>query len=535
MDFNKPSSIQDTANALGVLYRTVRVLKFYPAGHPVRRSSVVAAHEAMMQALEGRILLLSCGRTGFSFPDGDPLTDTSRRTSALSYELFIRRVQKIIFAHDLFLEDLLELCKILCLSPDTIQQSGGIDAVMAARGIRTIRVNEFDPAAIDWKRRQIEQAGVIPPGIDDVDIVDETPPAGEQPPDQPERPAPERQLQTLLERLATCSDDDTYLLLTRQAVTCADALRSCHEAHLIFPLFDVFAEHADDESRSAGTRECASFAIEQIAATGDVVQTVFAHVDQGNGVSKQALHAIVKAGGAGAMTAAVELMGSTSNPRTRKMLSSLLAGLGEDAVPVLLDFMHDPRWFIIRNICVILGSIASRRAVTALTQYLSHSDLRVRKEAVRSLAQIGGDEAEAAILGILRGADSALYPQAIASLGGMKSRKSVPELMRIICSRDLFLTSLSFKMNALAAITSINDRAVAPQLIALLRERHLLSAARRKTLKTAIAVCLGRLGDVRAVPPLRKLISSGGELGAACAEAIALIESAEGRPGEFSR
>lgn len=534
MNFYRPPTTQGTLDALGSLYRAVRAWRFYPVGHPNRRNSLNLAHAALLQQLDGNTLSLACSRTGFSFPDGEFLKDPTGLTVALAYELFVRRVQKITFSHDLFQEDLLELCKIVCLTPEAIQQSGGIDTVMAARGIRSIWVNEFDLAAIRRKRHMVEQAGIIPQGVDAAETGGDTPPDVEQQPPQTDALPPEQQLQGLLGRLIICGDNDIYLRLIRQAVSCADNLQSRHDSHLLFPLIELLAGHTGDDARSEIMRDAAQFALEQIITTGEVLQVMLERTGLDNGVSKKALHAVLKAGGATTITAAVELIGRTSSLRVRKILSTTLGSLGEAAVPPLLNLMHDSRWFIIRNICAILGAIASGEALPALSKCLRHPDLRVRKEAIRSLAQLGGHEAETAIIGILRGTDTALFPQAIASLGAMKSRKSLAELLKIVFSRDLFLKSLPLKIDALAAIASIGDRQATPHLIRLLEERYLLAAVRRKQLKVAIAVCLGKLGDARAVPILKKLASGGGELGAACSEAIVLIEKAEGRADGIS-
>ena len=530
MDFYRPPTTQVTLDALGTLYRAVRTWRFYPKGHPTRRSSLILSHGAMLKLLDGNSLLLACSRSGFCFPDGELLKDASGLTAALAYELIIRRVQKITFLEDLFQEDLLEFVKILCMSPESVQQSGGFEALMALRGIRSIWVNEFDLTVIRGNRLKVEESGTIPQGIDDAETEPDTAPVVEQQP-PPEALSPEQQLQELLGQLAACSEEDIYLTLTRQAVTCADNLQSDHKTHLIFPLIELLAGHADSDKRSTNMREAAQFAIEQIVATGEVLRFMLEQIDENANVPKKALHAVLKAGGTAAITAAVELMGRTTSLKARRTLSNILAGLGDVAVPVLLDLMHDSRWFIIRNICAILGSIASREALQALIKSLHHPDPRVGKEAIRSLALIGGTEAESAILDILHDTEPALYPQAIASLGGMKSRKSVTELIRIVVSKELFLQSLTLKIDALAAIALIGDRQVTPQLVALLEERHLLAAARWKQLKAAVAACLGKLGDTAAVPVLQKLAASErGELGSACSDALAMIEKTEGRP-----
>lgn len=528
MDFYRPATTQGTLDALGNFYRAVRAWKFYPNGHPTRRSSLSLAHTAMLNLLDGKTLSLVCGRTGFSFPDGEFLKDASRVSTALAYELFVRRVKKITFLHDLFQEDLLELLKILCLPPETIQQSGGIETIMAASGIRSIWVNEFDLTAIGKKRRKIELAGIIPKGIDEVESGGDTAPAAERQPPPPDPLPPEQQLQAVLGRLTTCVDEYTYPRLVKQAVACADNFQARHEAHLLFPLIELLANHVSDEARSGEMRDCAQFAIEQIITNGELLQIVIELTGQDNGVSKKALFVVLKAGGAAAVTSVIEQMGRTTSLKARKALSVMLGSLGEPAVPALLNLIHDSHWFIVRNICAILGSIGSREALTPLTECLYHADLRVRKEAIRSLTLLGGHEAEDAILGILNGTDTALYPQAITSLGGMKSRKSLARLLKILFSRDLFLKSLPLKTDALAAIALIGDRQVTPHLITLLEERHLLAAERGRQLKTAIAACLGKLGDARALPSLKKMASDSGAVGSACSDAILMIEKKEG-------
>jgi HEAT repeat protein len=221
-------------------------------------------------------------------------------------------------------------------------------------------------------------------------------------------------------------------------------------------------------------------------------------------------------------------MGSTDSLAVRKELTSLLAGLGGAAVPVILKMMQDKRWYIVRNLCAILGDIGMPEAVPELLACVQHSDIRVSKEAIRSLAKIGGREAEAAIIAVLHGKNSGLFPQAIASLGGMKSRRALAELMLIVCSGDPFLNNLSLKIDALSAIAMIGDRQTVPILTKILASRHFLARSRWDQLKIAIVGCLARLGDIRALPILKEKATGAGELGRACAEAAESIERIKG-------
>ena len=527
--FYRPPTTQETHIALGSLCRAVLAQKFYPPGHPSRRNSLCLAHAAMLKLLDGNALSLSCGRTGFSFPDGELLKGATKMSTGLAYELFLRRVKKITFSQDLFQEDVVVLIRLLSQAPEQVHQNGGMDVIMAERGVRTIWVNEFDLSVIRSKREKIELSGIIPEGIEESEIVETVSYVEEQLPTQPEGLPPEQQLQDLLGPIAACTDDDIYLMLVRQAVACIDTHQMRQEPQTLFNLINLLASHIGDRQRSQGIQECAQFAIEQIVITCDIVPAALDQAVQGAGLSLNALQAVLKAGGAPAVTSAIALLGRSHSIKARKMLSTLLGSLGEGVVPIILASMHDSRWFIIRNLCAILGTIASRKALPAVTECLQHADIRVRKEAVRSVTQIGGDEAESALLDVLRSPDAELHPQAIASLGILKSKKSLPELIKIVTASDLFLRTLPLKIDALAAIALIGDHQVTPQLVMLMEERNLLAVARGRQLKTAIAVCLGKLGDVRALPILAKLGSSSGELGSACAESSRMIEKNEGR------
>lgn len=530
LSFHHPPATADIHDALGVLYRALLARKFYPPGHPSRLSSLGFAHTAMQRLLEGNSLSLSCGRTGFSFPDGKLFTGATGMSTGLAYELFLRRVKKITFSQDLFQEDVVELLKLLSLSPEQVHHAGGMDVILAQRGVRTIWVNEFDLTVIRGKREKIEQSGIVPDGIEESDAADAVSTFEEQISPQSEELPLDQQLRALLGRIASCTDDNIYLMLIRQAVACIDTPQIHQESHALFHLVDLLASHASDGQRSQGIREAAQFALEQIVITCNIVSVALEQAVQGTGLSLSGLQAVLKAGGATTITSAIELMGRSHSIKTRKILSTLLSSLGEAAVPILITSLHDSRWFITRNICAILGTIASRKALTAVTECLQHSDTRVRKEAIRSLAQIGGDEAESSILDVLRGPDTELYPQAVASLGIMKSRKSLLELMKIVSSSDIFLRTLSLKIDALTAMALIGDRQVTPLLAMLLEERNLLAVTRGRQLKTSIALCLGKLGDARALPILAKLSSSGGELGSACVESMRMIEQNERKP-----
>jgi len=484
----------------------------------------------MLLILDGNDLSLNSGRKSFSFPDGEVLKDTTHISASLSYEFFIRRIQKITFLHDLYEEDLLAFLRILTIPPDVIQKSGGVDKLMAEHGVRTIWVNEYDLSIISARRQDMESSGKTPQTVDEVesDLGLEWGEDPDQPADNLDDLNSNDELLALLGRLAATLDEDLYRMAVRQAIACSDAFKSRNDLAALSPLLELLAEHAGDSTRGKNLSECARLGLEQLALGDELLVYFLDHTAAPGALSREAMLAVLSASGPAGISLTISKMGSTDNLAVRKELSALLVGLGGPAVPAMLKMMQDTRWYIVRNLAAILGDIGLPEAVPELLACLKHTDIRVCKEAIRSLAKIGGREAESAIIAILHGSNSLLFPQVVASLGGLKSRKALAELVQIVCSSDLFLKNLSLKIDALGAIAMIGDRQAVPVLTRILASRHILARSRWVQLKIAIAGCLARLGDIRALPILKKKASGGGELGRVCTEAVEIIERMRG-------
>lgn len=97
----------------------------------------------------------------------------------------------------------------------------------------------------------------------------------------------------------------------------------------------------------------------------------------------------------------IRQLGEEGSISGRKRLSSLLVGLGSRAVPAIVDFLDDARWFLVRNLVMILGKIGDPSCVEDLLVLLSHEHFLVRREVLLTLSMIGGDRAVPQIRRIL--------------------------------------------------------------------------------------------------------------------------------------
>jgi hypothetical protein len=76
----------------------------------------------------------------------------------------------------------------------------------------------------------------------------------------------------------------------------------------------------------------------------------------------------------------------------RRALLSLAFRFGGEAFPAIRERLGDPRWFFLRNLCLILGKIGPPDAIPELIRLLDHEDSRVRREVIQALGKLRAQE-----------------------------------------------------------------------------------------------------------------------------------------------
>jgi hypothetical protein len=86
----------------------------------------------------------------------------------------------------------------------------------------------------------------------------------------------------------------------------------------------------------------------------------------------------------------VERLASEENPNRRRVLIDVLAMIARiDPFP-LLGYIHDSRWYVVRNLAVILGRSGRSEIADRVVGMMKHEDHRVRVDALRALSPLLG-------------------------------------------------------------------------------------------------------------------------------------------------
>ncbi|CAG0969887.1 HEAT repeat domain-containing protein [Geobacter sp.] len=527
--------------ALTELHRAHKVMGFYPAGHPLRAESLRLAFSALHDAIGEEPLLLVVGKGGFTSSDGGAAVEDNPMAQSLARELFIRRVRRLAFLPDLSSGDLEAFLALLSLDHRSVPSAGGMEALMARRGITTIWANEIDLSAIGRKRQEIEEirAGSSGPsfaedlpdggafldssGRADAGSLLSTVPMEET---RGERAGEEGDLgpEELIALMAREPDDERYREFARAFVKECHRLQAGGEFERLLPLLDLLLRQANDGGEGLARRGSALLAFDQ-AAGEDMVDFLVQRLEAMHGTEDDRLLPLLAQLGS---RAAVPLVASLCGAEGTRALRNLAAGLvavGEEGAPLLVELLADGRGHVVQMVAAILGEIGHGGCVAELRRCLGHPDERVRREALRSLGRIGGPDATEAIIDCLGAAgDPVLRRQAAVSLGALRSVRAVEPLFAVVAERDLFLRTLPLKKDALAAIGRIGDRSAVSSLVALLGRRPLFFRRRWEELQCLAAAVVGLIGDPATLPLLAGLEAAGGRLGTACGAAARAIE-----------
>ena len=166
----------------------------------------------------------------------------------------------------------------------------------------------------------------------------------------------------------------------------------------------------------------------------------------------------------------LDLLVQVDGRAARKCLLNVLAADGGVPTTLIVPRLADSRWYVVRNMVFLLGTIGDPSAIIFLEKTLDHGDERVRSETVRALSCVGGPRAAYLITSALNDPSSLVRTVAARTLTSLSGPDAVAHLLRQLGARDF--------------------------------------AARSETERDAVFESLGRLGDDRAVPALDSLWAS---------------------------
>jgi HEAT repeat protein len=214
------------------------------------------------------------------------------------------------------------------------------------------------------------------------------------------------------------------------------------------------------------------------------------HLDSGDAQTLNDLDEFLKALPEDALPAWCEILGSLETARARRrVIDALVRKAGNECRP-FLPFLEDSRWYLVRNITLILGMIGDSRAIPPLAKVLRHEDSRVRREVLDALNEISPEQTVGTVARAFTDSDVRVR-MAAARNAATAGRKAMSHLLTILKEKDFKKRELEEKRAFFEAFGYAGGRTAIPYLREVLNQRSLLHRSQLDELRSCACDALG--------------------------------------------
>jgi HEAT repeat protein len=220
---------------------------------------------------------------------------------------------------------------------------------------------------------------------------------------------------------------------------------------------------------------------------------------------KEAVEEYVTLAASHAVDSLVLVLGEIEDRRMRKFICSVLADSAAREPSRFGKYLDDERWYLVRNIVMILGMGRNREAVKLVERAVQNPEVRVRRECIKSLDTIGTDEIRKPLIQMMSDPDSTTRTYALKALrrlGGGELFDFVSECVR---REDFKGRPFPEKREFLEAYGALGGEKAFPALAGFFRKKgFLFRQDENLEMRAAAAYGLGYVATAGALELLRK-------------------------------
>jgi len=277
-----------------------------------------------------------------------------------------------------------------------------------------------------------------------------------------------RVVTTLLDMTASSPDVVQPLVLGRLRDMFGRALQVRRLAQAI-AMIRAIRELAADPGQAERRGALEEF-VEHLADANTLAALVAASRQPGGPPFVQ-VQSLVLALGASATHGLLEALAAEPDRARRLRLIELAASLGPAIVPETRRLLADPRWYVVRNMVLLLRRVHDKSAMSEILRCADHPDLRVRLEAIRALFAFDTKVPRDLLARTINHPDPRLAEAAVLLSGQHGITQATDLLVEILLRWDVLGRRRSLRLKALRALADLADPAVLPRIDRFFRER----------------------------------------------------------------
>ncbi|GFO58484.1 hypothetical protein GMST_08090 [Geomonas silvestris] len=169
----------------------------------------------------------------------------------------------------------------------------------------------------------------------------------------------------------------------------------------------------------------------------EVLQALAKTINETESLSREELRELLMVFGVPSLGAICELLGRLEKLKMRKVVIEVLIELGGQRPELFAPFLADPRWYLVRNVALVLALIGGPTALKMIVGLISHREVRIRREVLNFLAQSPDPKARPYLLKFLRDDASALRVRVLKIIAQQRLTFALKPLLALAASEEL--------------------------------------------------------------------------------------------------
>jgi hypothetical protein len=167
-----------------------------------------------------------------------------------------------------------------------------------------------------------------------------------------------------------------------------------------------------------------------------------------------------------------ELLGQVEKLKMRKVIIEVLIELGKENPEVFAPFLSDARWYLVRNVVLVLSLLGNPVALQMIVGLISHKESRIRKEVLGFLEHSQDPKARAYILKFLRDESSSLRIRALRILSKERRPFAFKAVLALTSADEFKTRELAEKVVVYETLGELGSEQMIPLFRDMLLKKH---------------------------------------------------------------
>ena len=471
--------LQRVTQAVTEFAKGIKSASFYPASHPVLLQAVtriIQLFEAVPLPEEG--LSIDVTKNALLYRDIPLPSGGNKAVIDLNRELYLRRAARIIFLPNLQPDEVVSCLKAITKDPEEIQDAGGLERILLREKVTRIWANRVDYDKLtellkeeELEEIQLEELAEDPLATTDTPLQNET---------MPEEIVT---IDTLLTRISKETDPSAYRGHIVEFSRFLLAERAERKIEYSTQAMTIFVRHL--EAPPGGSDEIAGLArlgIKEVASD-ELVAHYIGLLKKRGARGREETDTVLVALEERSVGPLLQALAEEEDLLVRKAIVEIVTRIGRIAVPTILENLDDSRWYMVRNMITVLGTLGMPDLAPHVAATLSHPDLRVKKEAIKALSRIPHPSAVTALCDLCFFPEETVALAATAALSSKKETEAVVALYRRSAAKLFLYPNYRLAHEAIDSLRTIGTDESVTALEEILSLRSLWSTKKFRAMK----------------------------------------------------